>query len=305
MEKHASNPTADVPSFAKRRQRAAGAIRSPQQVLEPRSRGTPPEGLTPGKVRRASATTVTAVTQPAETLENVLAPEDSSLPTSPTQPMNPTEFCRQARRLRAVHENDPVRMHQQLSQLSVNVPTDPHGGYDSNDQVLLDPRLRPARAISWTWTQTARLGKCGVSLISKLGRGLSMGADDAPATDYAMAADDDHPQYRLEDPEEATTPDNGFPTSSDRTFTALVGRTLQAQGRSPLRYSQRLELLKEAGRRGVGRFEANLIIASVQHKLGLTTALPPARRPLRLPGILAFLLVQSMIIWGLWRVLKT
>ena len=271
-------------------------------MMEPRPRVTSPQGLTPGVVRRASVTTLT---EPVETLENVLAPDGSQPQVPPSQRMDPTEFCRQARRLRAVHENDPVRMHQQLSQLSANSDGDLKAILIDEEPTPPDPRLRPARAISWTWTQTARLGKNGVSLLSKLGRGFSMGADEPSSADYAMEMEDDHQQYRLEDPDEAATPDNGFPTSVDRTFAALISRTLQSQHRSPLRYSQRLELLKEAGRRGIGRFEANLIIASVQHKLGLSTVLAPTRRPLRLPGLLAFLLVQSIIVWGLWRVLRT
>ena len=302
MNRRATKTAPVVPPSAKRRQRSAGAIRSPQQIMEPRPHTTSPEGLVPGIVRRAS---VTDFTMPVESLENVLAPDDSQPQVSTPNRMEATEFCRQARRLRAVHENDPVRMHQQLSQLSVNTAGDLEPIVAEVDSARLDPRLRPARAISWTWTQTARLGKNGVSLLSKLGRGFSMGADEPSSADYAMEMDDDHQQYRLEDPDEAATPDNGFPTSVDRTFAALITRTLQSQHRSPLRYSQRLDLLKEAGRRGIGRFEANLIIASVQHKLGLSTVLAPTRRPLRLPGLLAFLLVQSIIVWGLWRVLRT
>ena len=197
-------------------------------------------------------------------------------------------------------------MHQHLSQMSAN------GGFGQSEEVIFqesmleDPLLRPARAISWTWTQTARLGKSGVSLISRLGRGLMTGQDPLDSVDYAVDLEDDQPQYRLEDPDEAPLPDNGYPTSVDKTFAALVSRTLSAQPKSPLRYSQRLELLKEAGRRGIGRFEANLIIASVQHKLGLSTVIPPAprRSTSRISGIVAFLLAQSMILWGLWHVLR-
>ena len=270
--------------------------------MESRPRVISPEGLAPGIVRRASVSTLT---EGDESLENILAPDDCQTMAAVPQRMNPTEFCRQARRLRAAHENDPVRMHQQLSQLSANKPGNESPVAVKESLPEVDPRLRPARAISWTWTQTARLGKTGVSLLSKLGRGLSMGASEPSSADYAMEMEDDQPQYRLEDPDELPLADNGFPTSVDRTFAALVSRTLQAQRRSPLRYSQRLDLLKEAGRRGIGRFEANLIIASVQHKLGLLNVAPPKRRPLRLPGVVAFLLVQSMIVWGLWRVLRT
>lgn len=41
-----------------------------------------------------------------------------------------------------------------------------------------------------------------------------------------------------------------------------------------LRYSKRQALLREAERRGIGRFEANLIIAAVQHQSDRPAALP-------------------------------
>ena len=78
-------------------------------------------------------------------------------------------------------------------------------------------------------------------------------------------------------------PQEGHASAPDRTFAALVDRTLLAHPNSPLRYSQRLALLKEAGRRGIGRFEANLIIASVQHRLKLNTPAPTPQKSLRLP----------------------
>jgi hypothetical protein len=46
-------------------------------------------------------------------------------------------------------------------------------------------------------------------------------------------------------------------------FAQLVAQELEGP---VLRYSKRQELLREAERRGIGRFEANLIIAAVQHQ---------------------------------------
>jgi hypothetical protein len=219
------------------------------------------------------------------------------------QPMSAVEFCRQARRVRAVHENDPIRMHQRLSQLSATGAGDAKASPSPAARPSAGPS-RPSRAIRWTWTQTSRLGKTGVTLLSKLGRGLSMPAEDEQvATTPAM--EDDQPQYTLVDPEDPLPDDQGYATSSDRTFAAMVTRTLKAQHNSLLRYSQRLILLQEAGRRGIGRFEANLIIASVQHRLSAVMPIPTPRRPVRLQGVLAFILVQGMILWGFWRVFKS
>jgi hypothetical protein len=74
-----------------------------------------------------------------------------------------------------------------------------------------------------------------------------------------------------------------------------------------LRYSQRQVLVREAGRRGIGRFEANLIIAAVLHRRGLGQEyeLPPV------PGgvmgwvwpVLTFVGVQGAIVAGAWWVL--
>src|SRR4051812_8586847 len=66
-----------------------------------------------------------------------------------------------------------------------------------------------------------------------------------------------------------------------------------------LRYSQRLVLLKDAERRGIGRFEANLIIAAVLHRegMGQEYELPPiASRMGWLAPVLTFVAVQSAIL---------
>jgi len=73
-----------------------------------------------------------------------------------------------------------------------------------------------------------------------------------------------------------------------------------------LRYSRRLELLKTADQLGIGRFHANLIIAAVQHEAtgpGLFPEGPSPSRLIRSLPMLTFLLVQGMILAGLWAAL--
>lgn len=67
-----------------------------------------------------------------------------------------------------------------------------------------------------------------------------------------------------------------------------------------LSYSQRLNLLKEAQRRAIGRFEANLVIAKVLHQEGMTQTYELKPRSTRLPLILAVATVQLAIIAGIW-----
>ncbi len=80
--------------------------------------------------------------------------------------------------------------------------------------------------------------------------------------------------------------------------TAIQGRTL--------RYSRRLRLLAEADKLGIERFEANLIIAMVQHRLN---ALPSQvdQPPRRLITLLTVLAVQACIAAGglcIWMSLR-
>jgi hypothetical protein len=71
-----------------------------------------------------------------------------------------------------------------------------------------------------------------------------------------------------------------------------------------LRYSARLVLLNEAQLRGLGRFEANLIIASVLHRAGMGQEyeLPP-RRIEWLAPVMTFVVLQSALLLGAWWVL--
>ena len=69
-----------------------------------------------------------------------------------------------------------------------------------------------------------------------------------------------------------------------------------------LPYSNRLGLLTTAGKLGIGRFEANLIIASVQHRYMPPDSAEPQRLrlPDRLVSLLVFLLAQTTIILLGW-----
>jgi hypothetical protein len=78
-----------------------------------------------------------------------------------------------------------------------------------------------------------------------------------------------------------------------------------------LRYSRRQRLLQLAARLGVGRFEANLIIARVQHQTR-HASLPRAPRPAtpaaaprdwsRWTPLATGLSLQALLLWGFWAV---
>ncbi len=69
-----------------------------------------------------------------------------------------------------------------------------------------------------------------------------------------------------------------------------------------LRYSHRTRLLSDAARRGIGRFEANLIIAAVQHQLrhAVPVMEPRQREP---EAFLVFALVQTTLMLAAYLLL--
>jgi hypothetical protein len=72
-----------------------------------------------------------------------------------------------------------------------------------------------------------------------------------------------------------------------------------------LSYSDRLELLGEAEKHGIGRFDANLIIAGVQHRYASRAAPEPPqvnRKVSALDLFAAFVLVQVLILFLAWTV---
>ena len=86
--------------------------------------------------------------------------------------------------------------------------------------------------------------------------------------------------------------------------TQFAGMVRQSLDGPILRYSQRAALLKEAGRLGVGRFDANLIIASVLHGLGKRQEyqMVPRSYPRWLATVLVVLVLQAAIVVGAWWV---
>jgi hypothetical protein len=77
-----------------------------------------------------------------------------------------------------------------------------------------------------------------------------------------------------------------------------------------LRYATRRTLLRDAGRMGIGTFEANLIIAAVQHErrgAGVPTQAP--QDPARARGLMSFgsllviFAVEAVVALGAWRIL--
>jgi hypothetical protein len=86
-------------------------------------------------------------------------------------------------------------------------------------------------------------------------------------------------------------------------FAAEVVRRLEG---SVLRHAQRRALFGIARRLGIGRFEANLIIAAVQHERKATGAASPApeARPsgLHVSPVALVLALETLIVWGAWRV---
>jgi hypothetical protein len=75
-----------------------------------------------------------------------------------------------------------------------------------------------------------------------------------------------------------------------------------------LRYSARAELLRLAGRMRIERFEANLIIAAVQHRLrgnrlAGAHARPRTRWGVGMAYFAAIVVVQAVIVAGAWWML--
>jgi hypothetical protein len=70
-----------------------------------------------------------------------------------------------------------------------------------------------------------------------------------------------------------------------------------------LRYSARLGLLKEGQRRGLGRFEANLVIAAVLYREGMGQEYEMRPKAEWVAPLVTFLLLQSALLAGAWWVL--
>ena len=100
------------------------------------------------------------------------------------------------------------------------------------------------------------------------------------------------------------------PASS--TAHAFAERVMAGMDGPVLRYSNRRALIREAGKAGIGAFEANLVIAAVQHErrsspapvnVPLRTQTSPGRGVARLAPALVFLLVEAAVAIGAWHAL--
>jgi len=107
--------------------------------------------------------------------------------------------------------------------------------------------------------------------------------------------------------------DSTYPVYSDRV--AEIRAATPADGFSSqivericngvLPYSDRLDLLDEAGKVGIGRFDANLIIAAVQHRCATQSQPGAPRAKFKIPALelmAAFLVVQVLILFLAWIV---
>lgn len=104
---------------------------------------------------------------------------------------------------------------------------------------------------------------------------------------------------------DASVADDSFDCSGERAYRRLVERTIREDASVILRFSQRLELLKEAARRGIGRFQANLIIASVEHELRTDgNRAAPIKSTSMISAWVLFATLQSAILTGFWRLVR-
>jgi hypothetical protein len=72
-----------------------------------------------------------------------------------------------------------------------------------------------------------------------------------------------------------------------------------------LRYTQRIRLLKTAGRLGIGRFEANLLIAAALHRFRHLPPTMPVGRKYRFPAlILSMALLESALVLAAWWLVR-
>jgi hypothetical protein len=157
-------------------------------------------------------------------------------------------------------------------------------GYHSPNQLKWSA-MHPASPISLEYCRKARRVRAvyGTNLAQMHVR-LRRLAENAP-TDRAV----DRPKRRTE--------------SDELGFAQLAARRVQESGMGVLCYGDRADLLIQASRRGVGRFEANLMIALAQHRMRVPTSnLCPTRRFDWRP-IALFLIVQSLIACGIWAMI--
>jgi len=93
-----------------------------------------------------------------------------------------------------------------------------------------------------------------------------------------------------------------LPTSLPaRRFEIIVNEAMQ---KGPMRYSQRLAMLKMAGAMGLGRFEANLILAIEQNRQFPANLDEPSQNWSALLTFVCVALLQSLILVGAWWICR-
>jgi hypothetical protein len=177
-----------------------------------------------------------------------------------------TAYCRQARRLRARHRGNPLKLHRELAQLKGPLLGTEFAANANSD----------ATEAAFAAAQRSR------------------------QLDAFAGSDNSEPR-----------PSSLAPSPDSLTFAAHIEAALEG---GMLCYARRVELLQEAARRGIGRFEANLMIAAVQHRAntaGRPAAAPPlAPTPVRrgtrdwATAIAGIVVVQAIILLGAWIMLR-
>jgi hypothetical protein len=185
------------------------------------------------------------------------------------EPRASADYRRKARRLRRVYADRPVQLYRRLAEL----------GQMAGEVPPVPPPAECQRVYAFASPKGTHPFAKGCVPFG-LARAAAMGA-------------------------RAGIPAHATPNVSH--FAQLVA--LQLEG-PILRYSRRLALLRVAEQMNIGRFEANLIIALIQHRLN-TGEIQPAieiepvqAKPSlysRLLPLTTFALLQSAIIWGIWR----
>ena len=78
----------------------------------------------------------------------------------------------------------------------------------------------------------------------------------------------------------------------------------EAMEKGPMRYSQRLAMLKAASAMGLGRFEANLILAIEQNRHKPRWIERPNRNWNGILTLVSVALLQSLILIGAWWIFR-
>lgn len=176
-------------------------------------------------------------------------------------------FCRRARKLRASHAKNPARMHRALSELSSEDldSAEYSTGYSAGKS---NPDARPNQSPNRVDSQASASAVAGMR----------------------------SPKVHTIDAHQSSGAKHGFAQK--------VVDILKVRRNGILRYSERVTLLREAGQLGIGRFEANLIIASVQHQVQLAKARNPSTQPRMFSSFIAGVAMQGLIAWGIYRAMK-